>query len=279
MQEQTPHPNLYPFAWDDRPFDLLKLGCTNSGGSGARWYWATCRKDHIAEVLLDCENFCPLQAKSGLFGPNVEKRIRRCAPRACRPLGFKENPRQNRKNLSGKNSRSAKILVKFQFRTHEIRCEKCIATNFGPFWATFPEERGWAKFHQTIFTANPPCDCTKKIPAEVLLTLIEFFRGPPRDGRQLYLTFPSAPGPLFKASKAPFLALRDATPSGAPRQAPLETLFWWEFGFALITVRIGRVNATRRFGVAHCSHVHLGTTAPKTPAELKCGKSRVLDRG
>ena len=44
---------------------------------------------------------------------------------------------------------------------------------------------------------------------------------PPR-GRQPYFTFASAPDPLFKASKAPFLNLRLATPSGAPRQAPLE---------------------------------------------------------
>ena len=41
-------------------------------------------------------------------------------------------------------------------------------------------------------------------------------------GRQLHFTFPSAPDPLFKASKAPFLTLRVATPSGAPRQAPLD---------------------------------------------------------
>ena len=41
-------------------------------------------------------------------------------------------------------------------------------------------------------------------------------------GRQLCFTFPSAPDPLFKASKAPFLTLRVATPSWAPRQAPLE---------------------------------------------------------
>ena len=42
---------------------------------------------------------------------------------------------------------------------------------------------------------------------------IEFFRGRPRRGRQLYFTFPGAPDPLFKASKAPFLTLRVATPS------------------------------------------------------------------
>ena len=41
-------------------------------------------------------------------------------------------------------------------------------------------------------------------------------------GRQLYFTFPSAPDPLFKVSKAPFLTSRVATPSGAPRQAPLD---------------------------------------------------------
>ena len=35
MQEQT-HPNLYPFAGDDRPYDLLKPGCANLGGLGAR---------------------------------------------------------------------------------------------------------------------------------------------------------------------------------------------------------------------------------------------------
>ena len=45
---------------------------------------------------------------------------------------------------------------------------------------------------------------------------------PPR-GRQLCFTFPSPPGPLFKAPKAPFLTLRVATLSGAPRQAPLDS--------------------------------------------------------
>ena len=40
-------------------------------------------------------------------------------------------------------------------------------------------------------------------------------------GRQLYFIFPTPPDPLVKASKAPFLTLRVATPSGAPRQAPL----------------------------------------------------------
>ena len=39
------------------------------------------------------------------------------------------------------------------------------------------------------------------------------------------LHFPSAPDPLFKASKAPFLTLRVATPSWAPRQAPLDRRF------------------------------------------------------
>ena len=41
-------------------------------------------------------------------------------------------------------------------------------------------------------------------------------------GRQLAFTFPSAPDPLFKASKAPFLTLRVATLSGAPCQALLD---------------------------------------------------------
>ena len=49
-------------------------------------------------------------------------------------------------------------------------------------------------------------------------------QGAPPRGRQLYFNFPSAPDPLFKASKAPFLTLRVATPSGAPRQALLEKM-------------------------------------------------------
>ena len=40
----------------------------------------------------------------------------------------------------------------------------------------------------------------------------------PLRGRQHYLTFPSAPDPSFKASKAPFLTLRVATVLGAPCQ-------------------------------------------------------------
>ena len=55
--------------------------------------------------------------------------------------------------------------------------------------------------------------------AQVLSPLIQ--AAPPR-GRRLYFTFPSAPDPLFKGSKAPFLTLRVATLSGAPCQAPLE---------------------------------------------------------
>ena len=42
------------------------------------------------------------------------------------------------------------------------------------------------------------------------------------EGATTLLTFPSAPDPFFKASKAPTVTLRVATPSGAPRQAPLE---------------------------------------------------------
>ena len=50
-------------------------------------------------------------------------------------------------------------------------------------------------------------------------------QGVPPRGRQPYFTFSSAPDPLFKASKAPFLTLRIATPSGAPRQAPIWCMF------------------------------------------------------
>ena len=47
-------------------------------------------------------------------------------------------------------------------------------------------------------------------------------QGAPPRGRQLYFTFAGVSDPFFKASKAPFLTLRVATPSGAPRQGPLE---------------------------------------------------------
>ena len=49
--------------------------------------------------------------------------------------------------------------------------------------------------------------------------LIKFFRVATPRGRQPYFTFRSAPDPLVKASKAPSLTSRVATPSGAPRQA------------------------------------------------------------
>ena len=51
--------------------------------------------------------------------------------------------------------------------------------------------------------------------------IIEFFRGRPRGGDN-FTSFSSAPDHLFKASTAPFFTLRVATPSRAPRQAPLE---------------------------------------------------------
>ena len=48
-------------------------------------------------------------------------------------------------------------------------------------------------------------------------------QGAPPTRRQFCFTFPGASDPLFKASKAPFLTLRVATPSGAPRQGPLDS--------------------------------------------------------
>ena len=45
-----------------------------------------------------------------------------------------------------------------------------------------------------------------------------FLRGSP-EGATTLLHFPSAPDPSLTASKAPFLTLRVATPSGAPHQA------------------------------------------------------------
>ena len=57
---------------------------------------------------------------------------------------------------------------------------------------------------------------------KMLQQFMEFFRGRPRGGATTSLHFPSAPDPLVEASKAPFLTLRVATPSGAPCQAPLE---------------------------------------------------------
>ena len=44
-------------------------------------------------------------------------------------------------------------------------------------------------------------------------------QGAPPRGRQLYFAFPSAPDPLFKAAKAPFLTLRVATPLRASSTA------------------------------------------------------------
>ena len=46
-------------------------------------------------------------------------------------------------------------------------------------------------------------------------------QAPPK-GATTLLPLASAPDPLFKASKAPFLTLRIATLSGAPREALLE---------------------------------------------------------
>ena len=48
---------------------------------------------------------------------------------------------------------------------------KTSRNKFRALLSYIPEERGSAKFHQTFFTANSTVDCTKEIPAEVLLTL------------------------------------------------------------------------------------------------------------
>ena len=47
-------------------------------------------------------------------------------------------------------------------------------------------------------------------------------QGAAPEGATTLLHLSSAPDPLFKASKPPFLTLRLATPSGAPRQALLD---------------------------------------------------------
>ena len=63
--------------------------------------------------------------------------------------------------------------------------------------------------------------CAAKLGSEKN-TYHRVLQGAPPRGRQLYFTCPGAPDPLFKASRAPFLTLKAATPSGAPRQALLE---------------------------------------------------------
>ena len=64
-----------------------------------------------------------------------------------------------------------KILVRFGFYTCEIRRQKCLATSFGPFRVTFPKEEEMQNFTRHFCTANSTRDCTRTIPAEVLLTL------------------------------------------------------------------------------------------------------------
>ena len=64
---------------------------------------------------------------------------------------------------------------------------------------------------------------TENQPKEEVLGWISVLQGAPRVGDNFTSTFPSAPDPLFKAFKVPFLTSRVATPSGAPRQAPLES--------------------------------------------------------
>ena len=54
--------------------------------------------------------------------------------------------------------------------------------------------------------------------------LIEFFRGRPRGGDNFTSHFQVLQTLYSKRQKQPFLPLRVATPSGAPRQAPLEPL-------------------------------------------------------
>ena len=52
IQEQT-HPNLYPFAGDDRPFDLLNRGCVNLGELRAR-----CSKNKCESPKVELSAFC-----------------------------------------------------------------------------------------------------------------------------------------------------------------------------------------------------------------------------
>ena len=76
-----------------------------------------------------------------------------------------------------------------------------------------------------VISRTLACELEVRYPPipKVRVSLTEFFRAAPPRGRQLYFTCPGAPDPLFKASKAPCLTLRVATPSGAPRQAPHES--------------------------------------------------------
>ena len=108
-----------------------------------------------------------------------------------------------------------------------------------PFlWRKFPRAKFRWNFSQTrakksgeVLAKNSQIEFSGKVAAnnsrKILHILHEgrnhrVLEGAPPRGRQLHFTFPSAPDPLFKASKAPLLTLTVVTPSGAPCQAPLD---------------------------------------------------------
>ena len=70
---------------------------------------------------------------------------------------------------------------------------------------------------------------------------MEFFSGRPEEATTL-LHCPSAPDPSFKASKAPFLTLRVANPSGAPLDLLLDANCPKKFHTELF--RMGRRTST-----------------------------------
>ena len=108
----------------------------------------------------------------------------------------------SRRNLSGDTLATAPTPYSIQECPEPQSCPNCISAIV---------LQGSNQGHRNL----------SKICPRIVHTVLQ--AAPPR-GRQLHFTFPSAPDPLFKASRAPFLTLRVATSLGAPRQAPLDNV-------------------------------------------------------
>ena len=108
----------------------------------------------------------------------------------------------------------------------------CVEGAFGAASRSTPEMKNgvprdelenhiWVVPSQQKLTIPEKHECTTRKDASQ--KFIEFFRGRLRGGDNFTSRFQVLQTlARFKASKAPFLTLRVATPSGAPRQAPLE---------------------------------------------------------
>ena len=220
----------------------LRRYCFSGGASAER----NCPKPGSSKWRFAALRFVHSQDTREIRGPNAFKTRLKCT---CHEIALSVTRQTCTWNCPAEKNRSFGKGIrrsKNQWRTapfHWMGCRHSVNEGIGkefyrkgnslkrfrPFSESL-DSKYWNFLRSSpsqISTPTEKCQISKRNVIIWFRTQFKTHRvlqGVPPRGAQLYFSFSSAPDPLFKASKAPFLTFRVATPSGAPRQAPLEKL-------------------------------------------------------